>query len=351
MISLNELALAAEPNESTKALITTAQTSGQHLLSILNDILDLSKIEANKLELENIPFDLRDCFAQVVAIADASAQAKGLAIETTINISENWRSGDPTRIRQILLNLTSNAVKFSSQGSIQISASTDEDRAVFTVRDQGLGMSPDHLKRLYQPFTQADAATTRIYGGTGLGLSICRLLVDAMKGQLHVESEIGKGTTISFGLPLSRAKAPVETPQWAPADAAIKLRVLVAEDNPTNQLIIRKMLQGLGHEVTLVADGQAAISAFQEDGVFDVILMDVQMPKCDGLEATRSIRALSSGSDVLIPIIGLSANAMRGDADLGRAAGMTDYLVKPVPRRALQDALLRAVSPASRHAA
>lgn len=343
MISLNELAQAAEPQESTKALIKTAQTSGQHLLAILNDILDLSKIEAGKLELENLAFDVQDCFRQVVAIADASAQAKELSIETEAVIDGEWRFGDRTRIRQVMLNLISNAVKFSSKGSIHISVRADAYRALFVVRDCGVGISPEHLERLYEPFSQADAGTSRTYGGTGLGLSICKHLVEAMGGSLQVASVLGEGTTISFDIPLPRAPAPVPVADTAiPVDSR-KLRILVAEDNQTNQLIIRKMLEGLGHDSVMVEDGDAAIDAFVSSS-FDVVLMDVQMPKRDGLAATRAIRKRAAGEATQVPIIGLTANAMRGDAEIGLKAGMTDYLVKPVARRALQDALWRATN-------
>lgn len=340
MISLNELALSAEPNESTRSLISTARTSGEHLLAILNDILDLSKIEARKLELESIAFDLRTSFTQVASIAEASAQAKGLIIEPSIDVSQDWWIGDPTRIRQVLLNLTSNAVKFSTTGRIHISAREDGEMIVFSVRDQGVGMSAEHLKRIYEPFSQADVCTTRVYGGTGLGLSICWHLVKAMNGTIAAESELGKGTQIAFRIPLLRA-APLVAPAVEASRVARRLRILVAEDNPTNQLIIRKMLEGLGHEAVLVEDGEAAVLAARSDR-FDVVLMDVQMPKRDGLDATRAIRAHEVPRASQVPIIGLTANAMRGDAEAGRAAGMTGYLVKPVGRRALQEALMQA---------
>jgi signal transduction histidine kinase/BarA-like signal transduction histidine kinase len=368
VIGLTELALAEPLAATPRELMTTAKSSAEHLLAILNDILDVSKIEADRLTLESVAFDCAAVVQQVGVMTRASARGKAIEVRASYE-GTAWRHGDPVRLRQVLLNLAGNAVKFSSRGVVEISAVATGDRVRFSIHDEGIGISPVQLEALFQPFVQADASTTRRFGGTGLGLSICRSLVSAMGGELRVESTEGHGSTFSFEVPLTPGveRAPsipptraiagstsgehdavahdVPSPPPEPPDPASLprvLRVLLAEDNPVNQLVLVRMLERAGHEVCAVADGDQALAALNAGQHFDVVLMDVQMPNRDGLDTARAIRASTSAPWASIPVIALTANAMADDRDACMQAGMNDYLMKPVSRAVLESALARA---------
>lgn len=308
--------------------------SGEALLTILNDVLDLAKIEAGRLELEEIAFDLRDIVGGARAAFSALADAKGLQMVVDMDSARGVWRGDPTRIRQILNNLISNALKFTEAGEIRVTARRTETGLELVVSDTGLGMDAATVARLFQAFSQADASTTRRFGGTGLGLSICRELTDLMGGSIAVTSSEHKGSTFTVSLPLQRIgderAASVTRTEQQNENAASGLRVLAAEDNPVNQLVLRTLLAQAGVDLTVVADGAAAVNAWRE-GDFSLILMDVQMPVMDGPTATRAIRrAEAAEGQGHIPILALTANAMAHQVAEYRASGMDGHVAKPI---------------------
>ncbi len=354
---LLDAALSAEQREQ----ITTIEHSGETLLTLLNDILDLSKIEAGRLDLEQLDFSLADLLDSLAAFWTPQLHAKDLSftVETPVDLVAALE-GDPTRVRQVLMNLIGNAAKFTETGGVTLAVSqricTGGDVALrFSVTDSGIGMTPETQSRVFSAFTQADGATTRRYGGTGLGLAICRQLVDLMGGGIGVDSAPGRGSTFWFTLRCRRGEiepdgddvpANARGADSGPRDRAAPLRVLVAEDNRVNQTVLRAMLAKTGCRIELVETGAAALAAVSR-ARFDLILMDIQMPEMDGMEATRKIRALSPwGAGV--PIIALTANAMRGDRESYLAAGMTDYVCKPIDPRLLFAAIDRVMAAAPR---
>jgi CheY-like chemotaxis protein len=322
--------------------------SGETLLTILNDILDLSKIEAGKLDLEDAEFDLR---ALALAAQDTfrlMAEDKGLdfALEVDAAALGTYR-GDQVRVRQILYNLISNAVKFTSAGAITARIERVEGGVRFSVTDTGIGMSPDQIDRLFDKFVQADSSTTRRFGGTGLGLAICRELCLAMGGAITAKSEIGAGSCFVVDLPLVRlAGAGRLASRENPPPAVLEqrqLRILAAEDNSVNQLVLKTLLGQAGFEPVVVADGEAAVAAWEE-GEWDVILMDVRMPVMDGPAATRLIRRRESETGRRpTPIIALTANAMTHHIDSYVAAGMNAFVSKPIEIRQLFEAITAAI--------
>jgi len=325
--------------------------SGKALLAILNDILDLSKIEAGKLELEEIEFDLDEVARGAHSAFTALANKKGLSFALDIDNARGVYRGDPTRLRQILYNLISNALKFTEAGEIRVTAVRGEGELRISVRDTGVGIPAESLTKLFAKFAQVDASTTRRYGGTGLGLAICQQLSRLMGGAISVESELGKGSTFTVVLPLprvgeQRATAPLPSPQTLapqPIDAPLTLRVLAAEDNSVNQLVLKTLLHQIGVEPVVVADGAAALQAW-ETAHWDVILMDIQMPVMDGPTATRMIREreLESGR-ARTPIIALTANAMSHHVAEYMAMGMDDHVAKPIEAGRLFEALQAAI--------
>jgi signal transduction histidine kinase/ActR/RegA family two-component response regulator len=349
VIGMTALALATDLNEQQRDYLTTVQNAAESLLCLLNDILDFSKIEAGKLTLEALPFDLREVVEQTVKSLRVSADQKGLAVGWRVDPAIPARlAGDPVRFRQILTNLVSNAIKFTEQGRVDVevdleAALSDEVAIRIAVRDTGIGIPPDKLATIFEPFTQADGSTTRRFGGTGLGLSISSRLAELMGGRIWVESELGKGSTfyVTLRFPAAAPEAPT-SPQRAETGrrAAPGLRILVAEDNPINQKVVARMLEIEGHRVTVAADGQQALE-FIEREPFDLILMDVQMPGMSGLEAARRIRERERARGGRIPIIALTASAMKGDRERCLEAGMDDYLSKPVRPAALQEIIAR----------
>jgi signal transduction histidine kinase/CheY-like chemotaxis protein len=323
--------------------------SGEALLSILNDILDLSKIEAGKIELETVDFDLEDVVRSAHSNFAGLASEKGLTFVLDVDEAGGVYRGDPTRLRQILSNLISNALKFTEAGEIRVViAYQDESHAgaglSIAVSDTGVGMSGDNLSSIFEEFTQADSSTTRRFGGSGLGLTICRELAELMGGSIEVMSEPGRGSTFTVGLPLVRigaaamtAKAPAAEPPAARPVGAI--RVLAAEDNAVNQLVLRTLLQQAGLEPFIVGNGAEAVAAWEGEP-WDVILMDVQMPVMDGPAATRAIRRLeAAGGRPRTPIIGLTANAMSHQVSEYRSAGMDAVVTKPIEVQKLFEAL------------
>ena len=328
--------------------LRTATESAETLLRILNDILDYSKMEAGKLEIEKTNFSPREAVESAMALLSARAHGKGLSFDADIPADlPAWLVGDPSRLRQILLNLLGNAIKFTEQGGVHVSAShrTCRDGNVevqFRVRDTGVGLSPRDRSRLFERFSQADSSITRRFGGTGLGLAISKQLAELMDGDIGVSSEAGVGSTFWFSIRCPFGAAPVAALEpTAPARAAgRRLDVLVAEDNQVNQQVIAAILGRQGHRVEIVGNGVEALEALRRRS-YDALLMDVQMPEMDGVTAAAAIRRLD-GPASRIPIIALTANAMKGDRDRYLDAGMNDYVSKPISERLLFAALERA---------
>jgi len=338
-------------SEEQKQHVNVMLRSAQHLLTVINDILDYSKLEEGSIMMEQIPCDLIDLVNDVASLVRQSAEEKGVALLCDLPDPVPARVlSDPVRIRQILLNLVTNAVKFTSAGSVriamQIEELTDGDTGGrlamrLAVTDTGIGMDASTIARLFTRFMQADASSTRRFGGTGLGLSIAQRLAGLLGGEITVESRLGAGSVFTLHLALGIAgeappsafrETPVET-EDEPGIAPRTLRILVAEDDEINQLVLSGFLEPYGHAVTIVRDGAAVVEALRQ-GTYDVVLMDVMMPGTDGLQATRMIRALE-GPKRDIPIIALTANAMAGDRETYLDAGMTDYVSKPIARAEL----------------
>ncbi len=339
----------ADPNQRERAAI--ACDSARQLLSILNDILDLSKLEANRTKLDCAPADVGGLVRDVVMLMAAGCAERDLDVEATIapDMPEVLVC-DAARLRQVLINLVGNAVKFTEAGSVEASLSYDRangGRMLVSVRDTGVGIPEAAKQHLFQRFAQVDSAANRMRGGTGLGLAISRQLVELMGGEISVESVPGLGSTFRFWVPapVSDAAPAVSDSTFGTAPsqipAMVPLRVLVAEDNPTNRHILEAYLAMVGHSAHVVTDGRAALAAVR-DGDFDVLIMDIQMPGMDGLTAAGHIRALD-GPVAEIPIIALTANAMQGDREECLAAGMSDYVAKPVSLEALCAAMARSV--------
>ncbi len=339
--------LDSELSSEQRKHARTIRDSGEALLSLLNDILDLSKIEAGQVELEVLDFDLEGLLDSVGSLWGPRLQGKGL--ELSIQVAPDVApvlSSDPTRIRQILFNLVGNAAKFTDQGKIAVDVSQralkdGELELRFAVTDTGIGIEPDAQSRLFSKFTQADKSVTRRFGGTGLGLAICKQLAELLDGEIGVESAPGQGSSFWFTVRCVPGDAAiVDTEAWTGetiADEAPEssrpLRILVAEDNHINQTVLLAMLGKAGHRIDIAGNGLEAISSVTRVA-YDLLLMDVQMPEMDGMTATRRIRDLP-GETGPIPIIALTANAMKGDREKYLAAGMNDYVSKPIKPNAL----------------
>ncbi|MFN0102604.1 MAG: two-component regulator propeller domain-containing protein [Bryobacteraceae bacterium] len=343
-----ELLQGMDLPETARECVATIRLSSDSLLTIINDILDLSKIESGKLRVEDVPFDLAECVAGTLRLVKLAAANKGLELVSEIEPgTPRWVQGDSVRLRQVLLNLVSNAVKFTHSGWVRVnvcSEDIDGERFIrFAVADTGIGIPADAAGALFQSFSQVDASTTRQYGGTGLGLVISRRLVELMGGRIWVESEEGKGSTFSFQMP-ERPASLVNLAGSLPREARIhtpkaKLRVLVAEDNPVNQRVVSMMLEKLGHSTALAGNGAEALRLLEGEA-FDVILMDVQMPVMDGLETARRIR--ETYGDASPWMIALTANVFEEDRRRAVDAGMSDFLTKPLGLAELEKALGRA---------
>src|SRR6185312_14926178 len=326
--------------------------SGEALLAILNDVLDLSKIEAGRFELEQVEFDLGELMKGAHSAFTALANKKGLSFDLTVDEgAKGVYRGDPTRVRQILYNLISNALKFTEHGEVRVTAALTDEALVLMVADTGPGIASDRVGSLFDKFTQADASTTRRYGGTGLGLAICRELAQAIGGEIAVQSRLGEGTRFLVKLPLPKvgeALAPAFLPPPAPPaalDSSLpKVRVLAAEDNSVNQLVLKTLLHQIGVEPMVVENGQEAVDAWK-DAAWDVILMDMQMPVMDGLTAARAIRqAEADMGRAKTPIVALTANAMSHQIQQCLAAGMDGHVAKPIEAARLFAALEMALA-------
>jgi len=321
---------------------TLIQDSGNSLLAILNDVLDLSKIEAGRLELERVPVCLPALADGALSILRSQADAKGLYLRLDLAADlPDWIEADPTRLRQILLNLLSNALKFTDQGGVTLAIRRDGERLRFLVSDTGMGIAKDRQSLLFQQFSQLHRSSNRQYGGTGLGLAISKRLVEAMPaGEIGVDSDEGQGATFWFAaaLPTVSAPAPVSAPVPAGPNGTAA-HILVAEDLFINQAVIESILVDAGHTVRFANNGTEAVAAADQER-FDLILMDMEMPELDGIEATRAIRQ-SDGPMRDVPIIAVTANALESEARRCHDAGMNDHLTKPIDRTALLAAVQR----------
>jgi CheY-like chemotaxis protein len=318
------------------------------LLGLINDVLDISKIEADQMTLEVQSLDVRQVVREVVEPFTAPAQAKGLLIRDHVDPAvPPVLLGDPMRLRQVLTNLVGNAVKFTAHGEVRVGVTLVDENPESVllrigVRDTGIGIAPEAQASLFEPFTQADASTTRRFGGTGLGLAIARRLVELMGGAIGVESTPGQGSTFWLTLRLARGgvalDAPITPARMAPAAPIApragdggRRRILVAEDNPINRLVVVRLLESLGCIVETVETGRQAVDRVRAEH-FDLVLMDVHVPELDGFAATAAIRHLEAaeGHGQHTPIVALTADALAGDAEKSLAAGMDDYLAKPI---------------------
>jgi signal transduction histidine kinase/ligand-binding sensor domain-containing protein/CheY-like chemotaxis protein len=351
VIGMTDLVLATQLSPEQREYLATARLSANSLLTILNDVLDFSKIEAGRMDLNPIEFSLRQCVQEIARMFSVSATEKKLAFEVHVDQNVPDRVvGDPDRLRQVLLNLAGNAVKFTAQGSVGIAVKVEaQDPASITLRfavnDSGIGIPMEKREIIFEAFRQADGSTTRKYGGTGLGLAICLHLVKMMGGAIRVESEVGSGSTFHFTARFAHAAAGL---QPAPPDPVglrkmleavgesggavpprCLLRILIAEDNPVNQRVAARLLEKRGHRVALAANGREALEWLDRQE-FDLILMDVQMPELDGIETTTVIRERETRQGGHIPIVALTAHAMLGDRDRCIEAGMDNYVNKPI---------------------
>ncbi len=345
VLGMTELALGTDLTEEQREYLELVKSSADALLRLIDDILDLSKIEAGRLELERIEFPIRECVSHATRTLEIRARDKGLTLSCRIADDVPAQLvGDPHRLRQILLNLIGNAVKFTDRGSVTVTAECRRAGAdvdlILKIQDTGIGISRSQQAAIFDAFSQGDSSTTRRFGGTGLGLTICSRLVSMMGGRIWVESEEGKGSTF-----LVETRMAVGAPIATVAEAAAPtiplvrpLRVLVAEDDPTSQILIRRLLERLGHDVELVSNGRVVADRVLQDR-FDAVLLDMQMPEMDGYTAAGLIRRMEGPLGRHTHLIALTASAMEGDRERCLAAGMDDYLSKPVNTAALRGAL------------
>jgi signal transduction histidine kinase/ActR/RegA family two-component response regulator len=337
-----------ELSDRQRDRLSVIHRSGEALLAILNDVLDLSKIEAGKLELEQMEFELAEVARGAYSAFTALANKKGLSFALDIEEARGRYIGDPTRLRQILYNLISNALKFTEQGEIRVTAARHGEILEISVRDTGVGIAPESLSKLFAKFDQLDSSTTRRFGGTGLGLAICRELAQLMSGEISVASALGLGTTFTLRVPLrwvGDEKGAGSVIEAVEEQREIALRVLAAEDNVINQLVLKTLLHQMGVDPVVVDNGQLAVEAW-ESGDWDVILMDIQMPVMDGLTATALIRERERAlGREPVPIVALTANAMSHQVDQYVAAGMNGHVAKPIQAADLFETLTRAATP------
>lgn len=351
IIGINQMLLESKLQPDQRLWVRTLQDSAESLLTIVNDILDFSKVEAGQVELESIEFSLGKTLEQVSRLYGPKASVKGVTLQLEIEKGTPQRLiGDPTRLLQVLNNLVSNAIKFTERGNVDVKAAVsgwdgDKARVRFDVVDSGIGMGEETRSRIFDPFAQADASTTRRFGGTGLGLSICRLLVERMGGEIHVESEPGKGSRFWFVVQLQVAEnaagggseASGEQEREVPPIEWSTISVLLADDSATNRLVAKHQLQKLGCRVEVAQNGREALARLDESQ-FDVVLMDGQMPEMDGYEATMELRR-REGEGRRTLVVALTANAMPGERERCLAVGMDHYLSKPFKAHQLEAVL------------
>jgi signal transduction histidine kinase/CheY-like chemotaxis protein len=349
VIGMTQLALEEALPKQAERYVRSAHTAAISLLRILNDILDFSKIEAGKLEIESIRFNLSNLLNDVVAMQRLMAEDKALSLELHIApTTPEWIQSDPLRISQILNNLLGNAIKFTARGSVALRVSVSSRNMLhLKIQDQGVGMSQAQLNNLFQPFNQADTSTTRIFGGTGLGLAICKQLCDRMGGHIAVQSQQGLGSTFSVDLPFEAAEKPEVIDSLPPTNATpvggfdfTGVRILVVEDHVLNRQLLLALLNKVNAKVTVATQGEEALDLLaQAEEPFHLILMDIQMPVMDGITATRNIRLDQHFS--ALPIIAVTANAMSDERLACFEAGMQDYLIKPIDRKALYECIAK----------
>ena len=338
VLGLSRILVDQAMPDAQHQLAKTILDSGKSLLNILDDILDLSKMDAGALQIAPGPVNVRETLSQVLQLMSAKAQDAGVSLESEVSEEvPRWVWVDGHRVRQVVTNLLSNAIKFTPGGIVQVSLSYSHNRLQVKVIDSGIGMDKETLDRIFRPFEQADAGTARKYGGTGLGLAICKKLCELMGGHLMAQSEPGAGSTFSFEVEAPPREGPEAGDQSDPSLQPLGLKVLVAEDTRVNQLVIRHFLERLGADVRIVGDGTEAIEAVKTE-TFDAVLMDLQMPEMDGLEATRRIRALGT-SQAELPILALTASVMSEQRAACLEAGMNEVLMKPLELEALHGAL------------
>jgi signal transduction histidine kinase/ActR/RegA family two-component response regulator len=346
VIGMTDLVLDSALNPEQRDYLTTVKSSASEMLVVINAVLDFSKIEAGKVELDPVSFNARALVEETCRALALQAQAKGLELVSDVNGEvPEYLEGDITRIRQILVNLLGNAIKFTEQGQVALqvalqSRSADQLRLHFSIRDTGIGISLDKQKLIFEAFSQADGSTTRRFGGTGLGLTICARLVDLMRGEIWVDSVPEQGSCFHFTVALGvGSAAPPVTLRPAGLQTSrltVPLRILLVEDNAVNQRVAQRILERARHSVVVAENGRAALRNLEHQS-FDLILMDVQMPEMDGIEATAHIRAKEERTGEHTPIIAMTAHAMEGDRERCLQAGMDGYLSKPVAASALLD--------------
>jgi CheY-like chemotaxis protein/nitrogen-specific signal transduction histidine kinase len=358
VLGMLDLTLDTQLTPEQKDNLKVAKEAASNLLGLLNDILDLSKAEAGKITIESLEISPREVIQSVCKGLVVLAQSKGLELKCSIaDDVPNLIMGDPTRLRQIIINLVNNAIKFTHKGYVevalkQVSRQEKECELMFSIRDTGIGIPKDRLDALFEIFTQVDEKTSRRYGGTGLGLAISKKLVEMMGGRIWVESEEDHGSAFNFivKLPVSETAKAYVAAQTAQADLAGvaqsngvgKVRILMAEDNRVNQVITVRILEKWGWEVVAANNGKEALEALGKSH-FDLILMDDHMPEMSGVEATQIIRSEEKQTGMHIPIIAMTANAMAGDREKYISLGMDDYVSKPIDREVLFQTIVNAV--------
>jgi PAS domain S-box-containing protein len=362
VIGLTSLLLGTPLSPTQQEYVGGIQASGESLLSLIDDVLDFAKIEAGQMTLEVRPLDPRQLVQEVVSLVKTQAQAKGLQLEGQVDPAvPSVLRGDTARLRQVLLNLVGNAVKFTAQGTVALALTLVEESAEgvllrVAVCDTGIGIAPEVQARLFAPFTQADASTTRRYGGTGLGLAICKRLVELMGGTIGAQSTPGAGSTFWFTLRLARRVDGVVRPARPMIEPAgvgprgRRGRILVAEDNAINRLVAEGLLESLGYAVQTVETGRQAVEAVRA-ATYDLVLMDLHMPDLDGFAATAAIRQQerAAGQARRLPIVALTADALAGDAEKSVAAGMDGHLSKPLTVERLAVVVERWLTPQAEH--
>jgi two-component system sensor histidine kinase/response regulator len=344
ILGMTELVLDSELTPDQRVDLDLVKFSAESLLSVVNDVFDFSKIEAGKLECECIRFDLRESLEETIKTLHFRARQKGLKLAFGLDPAvPKFFLGDPGRLRQILVNLVGNAIKFTERGEIRVAATRHWDISgvpclLFVVSDTGIGIAEEEIRKIFEPFSQADSSMTRRYGGTGLGLTICAKLADMMGGRIWVESQIGQGSRFHFTV---RLNAPDAMPEQSPATSLSMapsgeqletrngLRILLAEDNPVNQKIAVRLLKRQGYQVSAVNDGGEALAALGREH-FDLVLMDIQMPVLNGYETTKAIRAREQLTGQHIPIVALTAHTLNGDREQCLSAGLDSYASKPI---------------------
>jgi len=347
VLGTTELLLATPLDARQRRLAQTAHRSATALLALIDDVLDLSRIEASKLTLQSTSFDLRALVTEAADLMATTARGKPLTLSCTISPALPERvEGDPMRLRQVLVNLLHNAVKFTERGGIALDLivlddAGDDVRLLFEVRDTGIGLAEDQFDSVFDAFTQVDGSSTRRHGGTGLGLAIVKEIAELMGGQVGVDSRLDEGSTFWFEVSLKKSSAPASSGEPAPDDAPVlSAHILLAEDDDVNQLVVEEMLTQMGCVVDTVDDGDAACVAAASIP-YDLIFMDCHMPGLDGFAATRRIRAEANGNGSRTPIVALTADALAGDRERCLDCGMDDYMTKPVSSAQLAAAVRR----------